>query len=56
MTNRQIAELMQVSPGRVRYRLSLLYRTLGVNGRAQAVERAANQKVSIPIDQRGTSP
>lgn len=56
LTNRQIAELMHVSLGRVRYRLSLLYRTLGVGGRAQAVERAANQKVSIPIDQRGTSP
>jgi DNA-binding CsgD family transcriptional regulator len=56
LTNRQIADVMQVSHGRVRYRLSLLYRTLGVDGRAHAVERAGQLKISIPIDQRGTSP
>jgi len=54
LTNRQIAEVMQVSVGRVRYRLTLLYRTLGVEGRAQAVERAREMQVTIPIDQRGT--
>jgi DNA-binding CsgD family transcriptional regulator len=54
LTNRQIAEVMQVSVGRVRYRLTLVYRTLGVEGRAQAVERAREMQVTIPIDQRGT--
>ena len=54
LTNRQIAEVMQVSVGRVRYRLTLLYRTLGVEDRAQAVERAREMQVTIPIDQRGT--
>jgi DNA-binding CsgD family transcriptional regulator len=56
LTNRQIADVMQVSNGRVRYRLTLLYRTLGVDGRAQAAERARELKVTIPIDERGTAP
>jgi DNA-binding CsgD family transcriptional regulator len=56
LTNRQIADVMQVSSGRVRYRLSLLYRTLGVAGRTQAAQRAQELKLTIPIDERGTAP
>jgi DNA-binding CsgD family transcriptional regulator len=55
MSNRQIADLLQVSAGSVRYRLTLLYRTLGVDGRARAVERAREMQLAIPIDQRGTA-
>lgn len=56
MSNRQIADLLQVSAGSVRYRLTLLYRTLGVAGRAQVLERAREMQLTIPIDQRGTAP
>ena len=56
MTNQQIAELMQISPGSVRYRLSLLYRSFGVSGRAEAVERAGELGLSMPFAPRGTSP
>ena len=55
LTNRQIADVMQVSVGRVRYRLTLLYRTLGVDGRAQAVARARAMQSTIPIDLCGTA-
>jgi ATP/maltotriose-dependent transcriptional regulator MalT len=56
MTNRQIADVMQVSDGRVRYRLTLLYRTMKVEGRAKAVERAREMRITIPIDLRSTAP
>jgi DNA-binding CsgD family transcriptional regulator len=55
LTNRQIADVMQASVGRVRYRLTLLYRTLGVDGRAQAVARARAMPSKIPIDLCGTA-
>ena len=39
-TNPQLAEALTISEAGVRYRLTRLYRTLNVNGRAEAVARA----------------
>jgi DNA-binding CsgD family transcriptional regulator len=40
LTNQEIADASRVSEAAVRYRLTRLYRTLGVTGRRQAAERA----------------
>ena len=56
LSNRQIAELLQVSQGTVRYRLTRLYRSLDVHGRAEAVDRARQLGMALPIDLRGTAP
>jgi DNA-binding CsgD family transcriptional regulator len=40
LTNLEIADAIQVSESTVRYRLTRLYRTLGVTGRREAAERA----------------
>jgi DNA-binding CsgD family transcriptional regulator len=40
LTNQQIADAASVSEATVRYRLTPLYRTLGVRGRKAAAERA----------------
>jgi DNA-binding CsgD family transcriptional regulator len=49
LTNRQIGQVMRISDGRVRYRLTLLYRSLGVNNRLQAVDRARELRRVMPI-------
>ena len=40
LTNMEIADAMHLSEAAVRYRLTRLYRTLGVTGRGEAAERA----------------
>jgi DNA-binding NarL/FixJ family response regulator len=40
LTNQEIADATKVGEATVRYRLTRLYRALGVNGRKAAVERA----------------
>jgi DNA-binding CsgD family transcriptional regulator len=56
MSNRQIADLLQVSHGTVRYRLTRLYRSLDAHGRDEAVSRARQLGIALPIDLRGTAP
>jgi DNA-binding CsgD family transcriptional regulator len=55
MTNHQIAQTIQVTSGSVRYRLSRLYRKLGVSTRTEAVDRALQLQGVIPIDRRGSA-
>jgi DNA-binding NarL/FixJ family response regulator len=40
LANQQIADAMHLSEAAVRYRLTRLYRTLGVTGRGEAADRA----------------
>ena len=56
MSNRQIADRLQVSQGTVRYRLTRLYRSLGVHARDEAVSRARELGIALPTDLRGTGP
>jgi DNA-binding CsgD family transcriptional regulator len=48
LTNREIAEAASVSEATVRYRLTGLYRTLGVHGRRDAVRKALALGLSLP--------
>jgi DNA-binding CsgD family transcriptional regulator len=48
LTNREIADATSVSEPTVRYRLTRLYRALGVNRRRQAVRRALALGLSFP--------
>lgn len=50
LTNREIAEATHVSEATVRYRLTRLYRVLGVSGRREAVRRAIALGLSLPDD------
>jgi DNA-binding CsgD family transcriptional regulator len=50
LTNREIGEATHVSEAAVRYRLTRLYRVLGVRRRHEAVRRALALGLSLPID------
>jgi DNA-binding CsgD family transcriptional regulator len=56
LNNSHIAATMQLSEGAVRYRLSRLYRRLGVKGRQQAVDRAVESSLAMPIARMDTAP
>jgi LuxR family maltose regulon positive regulatory protein len=48
LTNQQIADATNVSDATVRYRLTRLYRSLGVRGRGAAVTRARGLGLALP--------
>lgn len=50
LTNLEIADATQLSESAVRYRLTRLYRTLGVGGRLEAAERARELGLPGPIE------
>jgi DNA-binding CsgD family transcriptional regulator len=50
LTNLEIADAMNVSESTVRYRLTRLYRTLGVRRRREAVRRAFELGLSLPVE------
>jgi DNA-binding NarL/FixJ family response regulator len=47
LTNQEIADATQVSEATVRYRLTPLYRTLGVTGRKHAADRARELGLTV---------
>jgi DNA-binding CsgD family transcriptional regulator len=53
LTNREIAEATNVSEPTVRYRLTRLYRVLGVHRRHEAVRRALALGLSLPTEAAG---
>jgi DNA-binding CsgD family transcriptional regulator len=50
LTNMEISDATQLSESAVRYRLTRLYRTLGVNGRLEAAARARELGLPGPIE------
>jgi DNA-binding CsgD family transcriptional regulator len=50
LTNLEIADAMNVSESTVRYRLTRLYRALGVRRRREAVRRAFELGLSLPLE------
>lgn len=52
LTNLEIADATQLSESAVRYRLTRLYRTLGVSGRLEAAERARELGLPGAIEHR----
>jgi hypothetical protein len=54
LSNRQIAETMRMPESTVRYRLSRLYRALRVHGRHEAVARARDLNMALPVETRAT--
>ena len=48
LTNQEIADATKVGEATVRYRLTRLYRALGVRGRKAAVQRAVALGLSAP--------
>lgn len=52
LTNQQIADATNVSDATVRYRLTRLYRSLGVRGRGAAVARARGLGLALPAAAR----
>jgi DNA-binding CsgD family transcriptional regulator len=50
LTNREIAEATSVSEATVRYRLTRLYRALGVHRRHEAVRKALAMGLALPIE------
>ena len=50
LTNLEIADAMNVSESTVRYRLTRLYRALGVRRRREAVRRAFELGLSLPVE------
>lgn len=54
LTNLEIADATHLSEAAVRYRLTRLYRTLGVSGRREAAERARELGLGGPVEPRST--
>jgi DNA-binding CsgD family transcriptional regulator len=50
LTNLEIADAMHLSEAAVRYRLTRLYRTLGVTGRGEAADRARELGLDGPVE------
>jgi DNA-binding CsgD family transcriptional regulator len=50
LTNREIAEATSVGEATVRYRLTRLYRALGVSRRHEAVRRALAMGLALPVE------